>query len=382
VNPGIDVRPPGQRASATPVRVAVIGAGWMGQVHANCLAASGRAEVAAVVDPSQRSREDFVARFPGAVPYAGVEEMLAGSDASLVTVCAPSGLHAELALPCLREGRHVVVEKPLATTVADGEAMGAAAAAGGATLSVILQYRFTRDALRLKRAVDAGLFGTLLFANVSNLISRDTEYFEASGGWRGTWELNGGGVLINQTTHGMDLLHWCMGPVASVSGTAATRRHRVEVEDTLDASLTFPGGAMGHVQATSAASANRPLRLEIIGTEGAAVFERSRLTRWEPSRDVELLSAAEKELMPPAPDDVFGEPFGTAHERQYRAVLDALEDGSTPPVPAAEALGSLRTISQVYAAVDGPAAKPASVSAAAIAAAGPAMVAAGVNGAL
>jgi len=165
-------------------------------------------------------------------------------------------------------------------------------------------------------------------------------------------------VLINQTTHGMDLLHWYLGPVASVSGTAATRRHNVEVEDALDASLVFPSGAMGHVQATSAASVNRPLRLEIIGTEGTAVFERARLTRWEPSREVELLTTAEKELLPPAPDDVYGEPFGTSHERQYCAVLDALEDGSTPPVPAEEALGSLRTIAQVYAAVDGPSGKP------------------------
>lgn len=340
------------------MKVAVVGAGWMGELHAECLTDTGAADVVAVVDPSAQSRDAFLERFPRARPCDSVTELLTHSDAVLISICTPSGLHAAQAIECLAAHRHVVVEKPLATTVADGEAMVRVANDAGVTLSVIMQYRFNRDALRLKRAVERGLFGNILFANVINVIGRKADYFAANGGWRGTWNLNGGGVLINQTTHGMDLLDWCMGPIQAAHGTAATRRHPVEVEDTIDASFTFANGALGHVQATTAADRNNALRLEIIGTKGSAVFERARLTRWEPTEDAELLTKDERATLPIAPDDAYGEQFGTAHHRQYGAIVRALREGHQPPVSGDAALGSLRTIAMIYAHVSGPAIKP------------------------
>jgi len=348
----------GTSAPCRPIKVAIVGAGWMGELHAECISASGEAEVVAVVDLSTRSMDAFVTRFGAAVPYDSLTTMLDKSDASVVAICTPSGLHARQSIQSMQAGRHVVVEKPLATRVSEGTAMVRAAHNAGVTLSVIMQYRFNRDALRLKRAVERGLFGDVLFVNVTNHISRDNAYFATNGGWRGTWDLNGGGVLINQTTHGMDLLDWCMGPISSAAGAAATRRQLVEVEDTIDATVTFPNGAMGHVQATTAGHSNNPLRLEIIGTKGSAMFERARLTRWEPAEDVELLTAEEQTQLPVAPDDVYGEEFGIAHRRQYSAILQALHDGEQPPVSGEEALSSLRTIAAIYAHVCGPTIKP------------------------
>jgi UDP-N-acetyl-2-amino-2-deoxyglucuronate dehydrogenase len=332
------------------VKAAIVGAGWMGRLHAECLEAAG-AEIVGVVDSSPAELERFRARGP-LRSFRSIRDLLAGCDASLVAICTPSGLHAEQAIECLEAGRHVVVEKPIATRVADGEAMVEAAKLAGRTLSVVLQYRFNRDALRLKRAVETGLFGDVVFASVENYLHREGSYFGINGGWRGTWRLNGGGVLINQTTHGIDLLHWCLGPISAAAGTALTRLHQIEVEDTLCAVITFPNGTIGHIQATTAAATNSALRLELIGTLGAAVFERSRLTRWELTEDLDLLTAPELDALPPAPVEVFGEEFGTAHRRQYAAILDALRNGRQPPVSGAEALGSLRTIERIYASIE------------------------------
>jgi UDP-N-acetyl-2-amino-2-deoxyglucuronate dehydrogenase len=335
---------------------AIVGAGWMGRLHAECLQAVG-VEVVGVVEASPVELERFREQ-TRVDAFGSVAELLRGCDAPVIAVCTPSGLHSEHAIACLNAGRHVVVEKPIATSVADGVAMVDAAKRNGVTLSVLLQYRFNRDALRLKRAVDAGLFGEIVFANVENYIHRDEGYFDTNGGWRGTWKLNGGGVLINQTTHGVDLVDWCLGTIESATGVASTRHHQIEVEDTLCATVSFAGGAVGHIQATSAASDNRPLRFELIGTRGAAVFERARLTRWEPTDDRELLTAEELRTLPPAPTDVFGEQFGAAHHRQYAAIVRALEDGRQPPVAGRDALGSLRTIERIYESISfGPAAE-------------------------
>jgi predicted dehydrogenase len=332
-----------------PVRAVIVGGGWMGKLHAECLAEIPEALVVGLVEPSSRSAADFTAAFD--VPVFDSVAGAARSGADLACICAPSGLHAPLAIEALAVGCHVVVEKPLATTVADGERMIEAARAAGRTLSVILQYRFNRDALLLKRMVERGLLGEILFANVANYIRRDGGYFGTNGGWRGTWELNGGGVLINQTTHGMDLLDWYMGPVTAARASAATRFHPIDVEDTLSAVIDFAGGATGFVQATSAADRDYPLRLEIVGRAGTAVFERARLStvNVEP-RAGDLLTEDELAALPPGPGDASGEPFGRAHRRQYRAVLAALRTGGEPPVPAREALGSLRAITAIYQA--------------------------------
>jgi predicted dehydrogenase len=329
------------------MRAVIVGGGWMGKLHAECLTEVTGTTVAGLVEPSPRSVADFTATFD--VPVFDSVTQAAGFGADLVCVCTPTGLHAPLAIEALAAGCHVVVEKPLATTVADGERMIQAAQASGRTISVILQYRFNRDALLLKRMVDRGLLGEILFANVVNYIHRDGEYFGANGGWRGTWELNGGGILINQTTHGMDLLDWCMGPITAARASAATRFHPIDVEDTLSAVVDFAVGATGLVQVTSAADRNYPLRLEIVGRDGTAVFERARLSAVTTAPPVgELLSEAELAALPPAPPDAFGEPFGQAHRRQYRAIVAALRAGGQPPVPAKDALGSLRTITAIY----------------------------------
>ncbi len=333
---------------SSSLKAVVVGGGWMGQLHAQCLAELPDAEVVGLVEPSPTSAQAFLDRFP--VPrFEDVATAVARTGADVACVCTPTGLHAPLAVEALAAGCHVVVEKPVATTLPDARRMLAAAAAADRTISVILQYRFHRDAVLLKRALDAGALGDVVFANVTNYISRDADYFAVNGGWRGTWALNGGGVLINQSTHGMDLLDWYAGSVAAVTAVAETRFHAIEVEDTLSAVLRFDSGATGLVQVTSGAHRNHPLRVEVVGTRGHAVFERSRLSTFDvQDADRPLLSEQELALLPPSPDEAFGEQFGEAHRRQFRAIASALERGEEPPVRAEDAIGSLETVTAVY----------------------------------
>jgi predicted dehydrogenase len=331
------------------MRAVIVGGGWMGRLHAECLAEIPGVAVAGLVEPSADAAASFT-RALGVPSFSSLDRALADlGGVDLACIAAPTGLHAPLAIAAVQAGCHVVIEKPLATTVADGDQIIAAARACGRTASVILQYRFHRDVLVLKRAIEAGLLGDVIFANVVNYIERDAEYFGVNGGWRGTWELNGGGVLINQSTHGIDLLDWCMGPITQAHAVAGTRFHDIEVEDNLSAVVSFTTGASGVIQVTSAADQNYPLKLEVVGSRGTAVFERAKLTggtmTGSPSG---LLSDAELASLPPAPPDAFGEPFGLAHRRQFQAIVAALRQGREPPVPASEAIGSLRTIAAIY----------------------------------
>jgi UDP-N-acetyl-2-amino-2-deoxyglucuronate dehydrogenase len=240
------------------MRALIVGGGWMGRLHAECLSEMAGIEVAGLVEPSAESASGFTATFDVPVFSSLRPAVTDLGRVDIACIAAPTGLHAPLAIEALAAGLHVVIEKPVATTVPDAERMIAAARAADRTLSVILQYRFNRDALRLKRAVDADALGDIVFANVVNYISRDVSYFAANGGWRGTWELNGGGILINQSTHGMDLLDWCMGPIVEARAFAGTRFHGVEVEDNLSAAVRFATGATGIVQVTSGADQNYP----------------------------------------------------------------------------------------------------------------------------
>jgi UDP-N-acetyl-2-amino-2-deoxyglucuronate dehydrogenase len=268
-----------------------------------------------------------------------------------VILCTPSGLHAAEAVAAAHAGKHVIAEKPMATTLADADRMIRACRNAGVTLSVILQYRFNRDALRLKRAVEAGLFGRPVLGNAFVHWHRTQAYYEESGGWRGTWSLDGGGALMNQSIHAIDLLQWILGPLESVCAYADALAHDIEAEDTASAALRFASGALGVVQGTTSAHRDWPLRIEIQGTEGSAMLEGPRLTVWQPVREEKLLSARELESLPRSRED---EPLGVAHRLQLEEVFAALREGREPPIPGVEARKAVEIILGIYgAAVSG-----------------------------
>jgi predicted dehydrogenase len=317
----------------------------IGKVHAAQLAGLEGAELVAVAEPHEEAGRTLAGSY-GVDWHPDPEGLLARSDVDVVVLCTPSGLHPDGAVAAARAGKHVITEKPMAITLDGVDRMIGACREAGVTLSVIFQYRFNRDALRMKRAQEAGLFGRPVLCNALVHWHRTQTYYDEKGGWRGTWDLDGGGALMNQSVHAVDLLQWLLGPVESLCGYAETLAHDIETEDLATAALRFEGGAMGVIQGTTCARGDYPLKIELRGTEGGATFEGTRLTEWHPSREAELLSPEELEKLPDDPD----EPFGAAHGRQLREIFDALRDGREPPIPGEEARKAVEIILGIYRA--------------------------------
>lgn len=332
-----------------PFGVGIVGGGTIGAVHAKALAGLDGARLVAIAEPRPDAGRKLAATH-GAEWHAAEADLLARPDVEVVLLATPSGMHAATTVAAARAGKHVVTEKPMAIDLADADRMIAACAAAGVELAVIFQNRFGRDALRLKRAVAGGALGRPLLGNALVHWRRTPDYYAASGGWRGTWALDGGGALMNQAIHTVDLLQWIVGPVAHLAAETATLVHRIEAEDTASATLRFANGALGTIQGTTAASADWPARVEIVGTEGRALLQGGRLL-WEPPDrlppDAALLSAADRA----ATDDWRAdEPFGAGHARQLRAVFAALRKGDTPPVPGTEARRAVAIVLAIYRA--------------------------------
>jgi UDP-N-acetyl-2-amino-2-deoxyglucuronate dehydrogenase len=299
--------------------VGIAGAGTIGAVHAEALDELQGARLVAVAEAREVTGRKL-AETHGAEWYAELGELLTRPDVDVVVICTPSGLHPDQSVAAARAGKHVITEKPMATTLEGADRMIHACKEAGVTLSVIFQYRFNRDALRLKRAVEAGLLGHPVLGNAFVHWHRTQAYYEERGGWRGTWALDGGGALMNQSIHVVDLLQWMLGPVESICGYAETLEHDIEAEDTASAALRFANRALGTIQGTTSAHRDSPLRIEIMGTEGSATLEGSRLTLWQPGREEVILSARDRESLPESQGN---EPLGAAHRRQLKEIFAA-----------------------------------------------------------
>ncbi len=324
--------------------VGIVGAGTIGAVHARAISQITDARIVAFAEPREDAGRQLAGEH-GAEWHASLEELLGRPDVDVVVLCTPSGMHPDQAVQAAGAGKHVITEKPMAITLDGADRMIAACREAGVQLAVIFQNRFHRDALRLKRAVEAGLFGRPVFGNAFVHWFRSPEYYAEKGGWRGTWALDGGGALMNQSIHTIDLLQWMLGPIESLSAYTATLARPIEAEDTASATLRFAGGALGTIQGATSAHQNFPIRLEILGTEGAATLEGAGLTVWQPSREAEPLGPDDEALIAGSQPD---EPFGAAHLRQLRLIFAALREGRQPPVPGEEARKAIEIILGIY----------------------------------
>src|SRR5215472_8205174 len=266
-----------------PARVfgfGIVGCGVIAPMHARAIAELPNARLVAVAD-TVAERAERRGRELGVPHTAGVDALLARPDVDVVCVCAPSGLHAEVGVRAAAAGKHVVVEKPIDVTLEAADRLIAACHDHGVVLTVISQHRFGPAVQRLRGLIDGGRLGRLVAGDAIVKWYRSQEYYD-SGDWRGTWSLDGGGSLMNQGVHYTDLLQWMMGPVERVFARTATAVHeRIEVEDIAIAVLQFAGGAVGVLQASTAAYPGLPERLEVTGTGGTVVVEAGRLRACE-----------------------------------------------------------------------------------------------------
>ena len=254
-----------------PLRFGLVGCGVIAPTHADALCLLPQAALVACCDSRPDRAQAFAERYN--LRAVSLDEMLADPLVDAVTVCTPSGLHAQIGCRALRAGKHVLVEKPMDVSLSACDSLAQAAQESGRTLSVVSQHRFDPASVRVKQAMQRGELGALICADARIPWFRTQEYYD-SGEWRGTWALDGGGALMNQGVHTVDLLLWICGPVESVYAQTRTLAHaRLETEDIACATLSFANGAVGTLLASTALFPGFAARLGVHGARGSAVIE-------------------------------------------------------------------------------------------------------------
>jgi UDP-N-acetyl-2-amino-2-deoxyglucuronate dehydrogenase len=254
------------------LRFGILGCGVIGPHHARAIANLDSSELVAAADVVPELAEKLAAEY-GCSAFSSLGEMLSGADLDAVCVCTPSGMHAEDAIAALEAGKDVVIEKPVDVTLKAADRLLEVQRATGGRVAVVSQHRFDAAARAVHDAVSKGEFGRLTSGSAEVRWWRSQSYYD-SGGWRGTWELDGGGVLINQAIHSIDLLQWLMGPVVELTAYTELLAHeRIEVEDTAVAILKFADGALGNILATTAAYPGLTARIAVHGDRGSAVID-------------------------------------------------------------------------------------------------------------
>jgi predicted dehydrogenase len=252
------------------VRTAVIGAGKVARTHAAVLASLDSSDFVAVCSRTPEKASALADEF-GALAFTDIPTMIRDAGVEAVVICTPHPAHAGPAVAALENGAHVLVEKPLAASLADCDAMISAAKRAGRSLGVVSQRRWITSALRVKTAIDEGRIGLPILATAALLGWRSPAYYE-SDAWRGRWETEGGGVLVNQAPHQLDLLLWYMGEIAEVSGYWANLNHpQIEVEDTAVAIVRFASGALGSIVLSNSQNPGLYGRVHVHGSSGATI---------------------------------------------------------------------------------------------------------------
>jgi predicted dehydrogenase len=276
--------------------------------------------------------------------------MLGHVDA--VIVCTPSGSHLEAAVRAARAGKHVLVEKPLEVTAERCDQIIEACEQNRVWLATVFQSRFHESAQAMKQAVTDGRFGTIALATATVQWFRDQAYYDSSP-WRGTWSLDGGGALMNQAIHNVDLLQWLMGAVRSVTAHVATLAHqRIEVEDCAAAALEFTSGALGVIAATTVSWPGWQKRLEICGSTGSARLEDDRLTQWQFANPRDEDAQWTRDIGGSAADSGGATRADSishwGHRRQIEDFIDSISSGRAPAVDGREARKSVAIIEAIY----------------------------------
>lgn len=352
----------GAASARTPgLRFAVIGCGVIGRQHADSIAALGeRASLVLAVDEVAEAGRKF-ADDRGVEFTTSVADALGRNDIDAVAVCTPSGSHAELTVAALDAGKHVVVEKPLDVSVEAAERVQAAERRSGKTVTVISQHRFDPASLLVRQAIEDGKLGRLTSGVASVSWWRGQNYYD-SGDWRGTWALDGGGALMNQGIHTIDLLIWMLGePTEVFAWTDCLAHNGIEVEDTAVATIRFATGALGVVHGTTAAYPGLTARLQVHGDRGSAVVDDDELSYFHAAEgDAEApaygAGSDDNQASIVLPRNATGAPsagsdpaaLSNAHTAQYRDFLDAVEQGRPPLVTVAAASLTLAVVCAIY----------------------------------
>ena len=333
----------------------IVGVGMISNFQANAVNEIPNANLVGFCSRTEANVKEAAEKF-GVEGVTDYDAFIARDDIDIISICTPSGAHHDYAVKAAQAGKHVIVEKPLEITLERCDAMIKACRENNVKLGVIFPSRFSDSSKVIKAAIEEGRFGRLTLGDAYVKWWRDQAYYD-DGGWKGTKEFDGGGALMNQSIHAIDLLQWFMGPVESITGATAVLAHeRIEVEDTAVATVRFKNGALGVIEGTTSVHPGYFKKVEISGNQGSVVQEESNISAWA--------FAEEKDEDEQIRRDFAGttntgggasDPSAISHEghrRQFVDFLDAIENDTEPLVNGEEGRKAVEIILAIYKASD------------------------------
>ena len=329
----------------------IAGAGLIAKFHARAIKAIPGARLIAIASRTESRAKALAAEF-AVEAVRGYEALIAREDIDVVTVCTPSGAHTEVAIAAAKAGKNVIVEKPLEITLEKCDRIIEACRKNRVKLGVIFQSRFFDASRIVKNAVEDGRFGRLTMADAYVKWWRSQEYYD-KGQWKGTWALDGGGALMNQSIHAVDLLLWLVGPIKKVAAYVKTLAHKgIEVEDTAVAAIEFENGALGVIEGATSAFPGFLKRIEISGDKGTAVLEEEDIVSWmfdvdrpedeKIRKDFSRKRSGAGGAADPAAIGVEG------HTRQFEDFIRAIRENRTPAVSGEEGRKAVELVLAIY----------------------------------
>jgi len=327
-----------------PVGIAVAGCSAIAGTHLTALKEIPAARVVGVWSRSFEKTRVFSEQYQTRA-YRSYDELLADPEVHAVIVCLPSGYHAEYGMQAAAAGKHVIVEKPIDVTLAKARALIETCRKHHRRLSVIFQSRFTPAARKLRRALDQGLLGRLILGDAYVKWYRSPAYYSSSA-WRGTKAIDGGGALINQAIHTIDLLQWMMGGAKRVCGVIRTSTHAIESEDLGAALVEFRNGALGLIEGSTAIQPGFKERIEIHGQKGSVILEGGNITTWKVEGCNEAEYVDEQKVSYGSTSSPAISPVN--HKAQLEEIVDALQKDTDSSVNGEEGLKALQIVLGIY----------------------------------
>lgn len=326
--------------------VGVIGCGAIATVHAENFYCLPESELVATADVIKERAKTLAQRFEAKAWYADYKDLLKRKDIAAVSICLPPYLHAEVGIACAEAGKHILVEKPIANKLGDTDELIKAARKAGVKLSVLYEYRFNEAVQWVHKAIERGEIGKLILGDLLVKGYRTDEYY--GDGWRGKWSTAGGGAIISQAIHWLDLFQWFFGPVDEVYGNIDTLTHKIEVEDVAGAIIRFKNEAIGTCIASTSVRPSFPIRIDAHGSKSTLVLEGP-----PESLRAKLLTAkrkVKKECIPKPLPIVTAPPFvpPEGHKPPIIDFLTAINEDREPAITGEEGRKSLEIAVAIY----------------------------------
>ncbi len=328
------------------VKFGIIGAGVISASHAQGISETPNAQIGAVCDIIEEKAVAFAEKYHVDKIYTDYNELLQDPEIDAVSVCVPSGLHGEIVMAAARAGKHILCEKPVEITKEKIDEMIRVVESTDVKVQCVFQRRIRNSSQRVKAALESGVFGKVLMASAYLKYYRTAEYYK-SAGWRATWEYDGGGALMNQGVHGIDLISWLMGGIKKVSAITKTQLHDIPVEDAAVAVVEYENGAIGVVEGSTCTKPAQSPRFEIYCEKGSIIFDSETISQWHLNgEDITFddLASANTTVANDDPTKVLTNEHGVL----VKDLVECIETDTAPSISLRDARKSVDAILAIY----------------------------------